>query len=136
MTHPETDARFSEGIRLFNQANFFEAHEVWEEEWKKAAGVEKLFYQGLIQAAAALLHVQRGNYAGAISVFLKSRSKLDQFPALWMGIELGGFRSELASYFAGLRTSFDARHGNYQPARDEQTASAAQPPTIRWARYV
>ena len=58
-----------------------------------------MFYQGMIQAAVALAHVQRGNKAGAISVYLKSSSKLTQFPALWMGIELGQFSSELTRYF-------------------------------------
>jgi uncharacterized protein len=131
MTQLETDGRFAEGIRLFNQGNFFEAHEVWEQAWKVAEGIEKIFYQGIIQAAAALLHIQRGSYAGAISVYLKSCPKLDQFPAVWMGIELGQFRAELARYFDTLRTSSDARRGNYQPAGAGQIAQ--QPPMIRWA---
>ncbi len=94
------DTRFAEGIELFNQGKFFEAHEVWEQVWKTAVGSEKVFYQGLIQVAAALLHAQRGNHRGAVSVYAKSRPKLDQFPAVCMKIELALFRSELAHYFA------------------------------------
>ena len=126
MTQPEIEERFEEGMRLFNQGNFFEAHEVWEERWREAAGAERIFYQGMIQAAVALAHVQRGNKAGAISVYLKSSSKLTQFPALWMGIELGQFSSELTRYFEALRTFYDARCECLPPAE--------QPPTIRWAR--
>src|SRR5215472_5323376 len=87
VTQPKIEGSFEEGIQLFNRANFFEAHEVWEQAWKRADREEKIFYQGLIQAAAALHHIQRGNYRGAISVYLKCRPKLDQFPAVWMGIE-------------------------------------------------
>ncbi len=133
MTQPEIDERFVEGIRLFNQRKFFEAHEVWEQVWKKAEGEEKTLYQGLIQAAAALLHLQRGNSMGAVSLYLKSCPKLDQVPAVWMGIELGQFRSELAQYFAELRTPSDPRGGICQRARVGQIAGAGRPPAIRWA---
>ena len=89
MSQPESDALFAAGVRLFNQGNFFKAHDVWEQVWKNTDGEEKTFYQGLIQAAAALLHIQPGNSVGAISVYLKSRPKLDPVPAVWIGVELG-----------------------------------------------
>jgi predicted metal-dependent hydrolase len=133
VTQPDIEERFGEGIRLFNQGNFFEAHEVWEQQWRKAEGAERIFYQGMIQAAVALAHAQRGNNAGAISVFLKSVSKLTQFPALWMGIKLGQFRSELTRYFETLRTSYDVRGGDCLPRGAEQIAHTEQPPTIIWA---
>ena len=127
------NACFAEGVRLFNQANFFEAHELWEDKWNKAEGEERIFYQGLIQAAVALCHVQRGNYAGAISVYLKSWPKLAGFPAVWMGIELEQFRGELRRYFDTLRTSSNACCGNCQSVGPGQIVSTAQPPIIRWA---
>ena len=46
------DACFVRGVRLFNQGNFFEAHELWEDKWKKAEGEEKIFYQGIIHEIA------------------------------------------------------------------------------------
>jgi Domain of unknown function (DUF309) len=49
MTKPAS--YFGEGINLFNNGKFFECHEAWEEVWKRSAGDEKLFYQGIIQAA-------------------------------------------------------------------------------------
>jgi predicted metal-dependent hydrolase len=132
-TRGEHEGRFAEGIRLFNQRNFFEAHEAWEQMWRIAQDAEKIFYQGLIQAAAALFHVQRGNYAGAVSLYLKSRPRLDQFPAVWMGIELGRLRAELNSYFAALRTTPAGCPGNPQPGEPAQIVSEEQLPTIRWS---
>jgi predicted metal-dependent hydrolase len=102
MASPAVDPRFGCGIAAFNEEKFFEAHEVWEQVWKHAEGEQKTIYQGLIQAAAALLHVQRGNHRGAISTYLKARSKLERAPEVWMGIGLGRFRCELANYFAAL----------------------------------
>jgi uncharacterized protein len=133
MTQLVEDKGFAKGIRLFNRGNFFEAHEVWEQEWKVAEGEEKVFYQAIIQAAVALLHIQRGNYAGGVSVYLKSWAKLALLPEVWMGIELGQFRSDLRRYFALFRHWPGVRGENCQSALPGQISSLAQLPTIRWA---
>ena len=83
-------AFFEEGIALFNDGKFFECHEAWEEVWKRSSGDEKLFYQGIIQAAVAILHAQRGNLTGAASLYSKASAKLDHLPSEHMGIALGG----------------------------------------------
>ena len=49
---------YLEGIALFNQRRYFDAHEAWEEVWKRSTGNHKLFYQGLIQCAVALEHMK------------------------------------------------------------------------------
>jgi uncharacterized protein len=131
-SQPEVEDRLTEGIRLFNCGSFFEAHEVWEQEWKKAEGIERIFLQGIIQSAAAMHHIQRGNYAGALSVYLKSCSKLANFPEVWMGIELGQFRSELRQYFATLRAASDIRGGNGRAVEVEEAGRPKKPPTIKW----
>ena len=133
MTRLATSKGLAEGIRLFNQGNFFEAHEVWEQEWKVAEGKEKVFYQAMIQAAAALLHIQRGNYAGAVSVYLKASEKLASLPDVWMGIELAQLRSELGQYFAQFRAGSGTRGEYCQSAAPNRIAGIARPPTIRSA---
>jgi predicted metal-dependent hydrolase len=90
---------FQRGIDLFNQARFFEAHEAWEQSWLRSRGEEKIFYQGLIQAAAAILHVQRGNPAGARNLWKKAGGKLAILPADYMSIDLEQLRSRLAEFF-------------------------------------
>jgi uncharacterized protein len=93
---------WAEGLALFNAGRFFECHEAWEEVWKCAGGPEKLFYQGIIQAAAAILHAERGNLRGAASTFRKARAKLDPLPAAYLGIALGEFRAALEKFFAAV----------------------------------
>jgi uncharacterized protein len=90
---------FEEGIELFNQGRFFDCHESWEEVWKQAHGAEKLFYQGLIQAAVAILHAQRGNRDGARSLYAKARAKLDSIAPEHMGLAIGRLRDDLAEFF-------------------------------------
>jgi uncharacterized protein len=89
---------YEQGIDLFNEGRFFECHEAWEEIWKRSDGDVKLFYQGLIQAAVAILHAQRGNLEGARSLYEKASAKLDKIPYENMGLAVGELRIELSRF--------------------------------------
>lgn len=91
---------FQEGIELFNAGKFFECHEAWEQIWLLADGADKLFLQGMIQAAVAILHAQRGNLEGARTLRDKSLEKLDTFSGDYRGIALDELRDELRKFFA------------------------------------
>jgi uncharacterized protein len=95
----DTDDTFERGLALFNRGQYFACHEVWEELWLRSTGAEKLFCQGLIQAAVAILHAERGNARGAASTWRKTRAKLEALPAIHHGIALGEFREALAEFF-------------------------------------
>lgn len=94
--HPE----YLKGIDLFNAGDFFEAHEYWEELWNITVGDERLFYQGLIQAAAALIHHYRDNLRGARVCIGKSLEKLESLPPVFMSLDLEKFTAELREFFA------------------------------------
>ncbi len=81
-------AIFHEGLRLFNEQEWFDAHETWEDIWVMASGPRKLFYQGLIQCAVVLEHVRRGNPRGVRSVWKTAQSKFVGLPDPYMGIEI------------------------------------------------
>lgn len=82
-------ALFHEGIRLFNEQDWFEAHEVWEDIWREASGDRKRFYQGLIQCAVTIEHVRRGNPRGVLSVWTTAQTKFTGLPSPYMGIAVG-----------------------------------------------
>jgi predicted metal-dependent hydrolase len=100
VTHSEQLKIFERGIDLFNEGRFFECHEAWEEIWLRADGTEKLFLQGMIQAAVAILHAQRGNLEGARRQYAKSCTKLDSMPVGHRGIALAYLRDDLRKFFA------------------------------------
>jgi uncharacterized protein len=87
MNEAETQA-YLEGIRLFNEGEFWHAHEQWEACWLKAREPEATFYQGIIQAAAALVHWQRGNPRGLRRNWEKGRPKLVALPPVMLGLDL------------------------------------------------
>ena len=75
------------GVALFNDREFWHAHEAWEELWLKTTGEEKVFLQGLIQLAAAYHHVQRGTYSGGVRLFDAALRKLEPFAGDYLGID-------------------------------------------------
>ena len=52
------DPRYLAGVVLFNEQDFFGAHEVWEDLWHQELGPANAFVQGLIQFATALHHFE------------------------------------------------------------------------------
>ena len=99
MTAKGIEEFFQQGIDLFNEGRYFECHEAWEQAWLRSGGGEKLFYQGMIQAAVAILHAQRGNLAGSHTLWEKSRGKLGPLPAHYKAIALDELRRRLEDFF-------------------------------------
>jgi len=52
------------GVALYNAGRFWQAHEALEVVWRQSVPPERPLWQGLIQAAAAMLHRERGNRHG------------------------------------------------------------------------
>lgn len=85
----EEQKLFAEGVALFNNGEFWRAHEAWEGVWLRRSEESRLFYQGIIQAAAGYhLAVERPRIPGAIRNFEKSLEKLALFPSPFLGIDV------------------------------------------------
>src|SRR5215467_14165579 len=98
--HP--DCLFREGVRLFNAAQFFEAHESLEDVWREAPEPERKFLQGLIQIAVALHHHSTGNVVGARSVLARARKNLAHYPDNFAGVDLADLCAALAQFQSAL----------------------------------
>jgi len=94
------DERLARGVELFNHQRFFDAHDAWEELWVDLAGPDRLFVQGLIQAAVGLYHRGNGNFRGARSQLSRSLDKLGRFPPGHHGIDTAGLAGELGGCLA------------------------------------
>lgn len=97
---------FLRGIELFNTGRYFECHEVWEGIWLRAEGEDREFLHAMIQAAASLHHLQRGNFSGARSVGKRAAGKLKKLPAVMMGLDTSEFRQLLEQTLAAATFFF------------------------------
>jgi predicted metal-dependent hydrolase len=76
-----------QGIGQFNDGYFFEAHETWEDLWYPSPWPMRQFLQGVIQVAAALVHLMRHEYPGTIRLLDAALEKLERFPEVYLGID-------------------------------------------------
>ncbi|MEB3205777.1 MAG: DUF309 domain-containing protein [Vampirovibrionales bacterium] len=72
------DPLLQDGLVAFESADYFKAHEFWEDLWRlmPEEAPFKSWLQGLIQLAVGLHHWQRGNLSGAKSVLDKAIKNL------------------------------------------------------------
>lgn len=97
-----SDPRIEEGIRLFNEGEFFACHDVLEDFWGEQICSEKPFFQGLIQAAVALFHFEEGNLGGARRMSLSSRAYMSSFSPSLGGIDVARLLADLDTCFHEL----------------------------------
>ncbi|MEI8016716.1 MAG: DUF309 domain-containing protein [Schlesneria sp.] len=98
----ELPEQYREGLRLFNEEEFFECHDVLEELWSETVGPERKFLQGLIQASIALFHFGNENFGGAKKLYLSAIKNLDFHGDEFMGIKLGEFLRDFRRCFQEL----------------------------------
>jgi predicted metal-dependent hydrolase len=123
---PELERKlYYDGIQLFNEREFFDAHEVWEDAWHMARGIKHGFYQGMIQCAVALEHYRRSNPRGVVSLYKTYPPKFKDVPAVFMGLDVEAFLKEMRE---ALRPVVEATP---IPERGEIVLDVERAPTIR-----
>lgn len=65
----------------FNSRQYFECHESLEEIWQEEQGDVRDLYKGLIQVAAAFVHITRGNCRGANRLLTTALGYLEPYRA-------------------------------------------------------
>ena len=101
-TSGEYHELYREGLRLFNEHEFFACHDVLEELWTETLGPEREFYQGLIQASVALFHFGEGNLGGARRLYESCTRYLEPYRPRYLGMDLERFLAEMRDCFAAL----------------------------------
>ena len=95
--------RARQGIILFNEGEYFEAHEELEAAWKDEKEKIRELYQGILQAGVTYLHITRGNYAGAIKVYGRSMKWLKNWPETCRGVDVAQLRNDLGAIIEEIK---------------------------------
>jgi hypothetical protein len=96
------DPRYLAGIMLFNEQDFFQAHEVWEDLWADSHGDQRRFIQGLIQAAVGLCHFGNGNLGGALKLYRSARNYMEPCGSPFLGLDSAGFWRQMERCYGPL----------------------------------
>jgi uncharacterized protein len=89
------------GVARYNAGRFWQAHEALEMVWRQSVPPERPLWQGLIQAAAAMLHRERGNRHGLQAQGRAAVAKLRVPPP-------PGFPVETVRFVQGLAACVEA----------------------------
>ena len=92
-----------EGLELFNERHYWEAHEALEAAWRVETGEIRHLYRGILQVGVAYLHIQRGNYRGAMKLYYRSHRWLDPFPNVCRGINVGKMKEDFEGVISQVR---------------------------------
>jgi predicted metal-dependent hydrolase len=90
----------AEGIRHFNEGEYFEAHEAWEGVWKNATeSQEKHFLQGMIMIAAAFHHHRRKESAGTAKLLRRGLHILAEYNEASLPIDKEDFLRSVTVFY-------------------------------------
>ncbi|MDX2176939.1 MAG: DUF309 domain-containing protein [Candidatus Sumerlaeia bacterium] len=100
-------------MEQFNAGAFFEAHEVLEDLWVVEVPPLREYYKGLIMAAVAVCHWQRGRPSPAWRLWRDARPRLAAVPKRFEGFDVHGFIAAMDALFEPIR---DGRDEAWTPA--------------------
>jgi predicted metal-dependent hydrolase len=82
------------GLHEFNTHEFFECHETLEAAWNAETGPVRELYRVILQVGLAYYQIERGNYVGALKMFLRTRQWFAALPDRCRGIDVAQLRAD------------------------------------------
>ena len=105
------------GVILFETGFYFACHEYFETLWGRIEDIASDLYQGIIQVAVAMRHLESHNVRGAILLLRSGMGRLQCYPAVYKGLDLAIWLERLETLLEQLETlsnpqayQFDPRH--------------------------
>jgi uncharacterized protein len=94
--------RARQGIEEFNRGEYFEAHESLESAWMAETSIARELYRAVLQVAVAYYQIIRGNYNGALKMFLRNRQWIEPLPDNCRGIDVEKLRQDARQVYESL----------------------------------
>ena len=80
--------KFEQGIKEFNQQQFYACHDTLEAIWVDAEEADKRFYQGILQVAVGCYHLSNDNLRGAIILLGEAVRRLCDYQPDYEGVNV------------------------------------------------
>ena len=92
------------GVVLFETGLYFACHEYFESLWGRTEDTASDFYQGIIQIAVALRHLESHNVRGAMILLRYGMGRLQRYPSVYKGLPLAAWLERLEMLLEHLET--------------------------------
>ena len=78
-------------LNLFNNHEWYEAHDAFEEIWNYVDGDERQVIQGILQVSVSQFHLSKGNFNGATILLGEGLGRIKTRTKINIGIDLEAF---------------------------------------------
>ena len=78
-------------LNLFNNHEWYEAHDAFEEIWNCVDGDERQVIQGILQVSVSQFHLSKGNLNGATILLGEGLGRIKNRTKINLGIDLESF---------------------------------------------
>ena len=85
------DDSLSSALSLFNNHEWYEAHDAFEEIWNSVDGDERQVIQGILQVSVSQFHLSKGNLNGATILLGEGLGRIKTRTNINLGVDLDAF---------------------------------------------
>lgn len=97
-------AEVLKGLHEFNAQEYYECHETLEHAWMTESGPVRELYRAILQVGIAYYQIERGNYQGALKMFLRTLQWFGPLPDRCQGIDVAQLRADATAARAHLES--------------------------------
>lgn len=105
-----------EGIRKFNAGEYYQQHDLFEEQWMATESPVRDLYRAILQVGIAYFQIERGNYRGALKMLQRSVQWLMLLPDVCQGVNIKKLREDSFRVRAELERLGEAGFGGFDKA--------------------
>ena len=91
------ESSFDRALNLFNNKDWYEAHDALEDIWNTLDGDERQIIQGILQVSVSQFHLSKGNLNGATVLLGEGLGRIKTRTNINLGVDLISFCSRLES---------------------------------------
>ena len=93
----------SVALNLFNNHEWYEAHDAFEEIWYSVDGEERQVIQGILQVSVSQFHLSKGNLNGATILLGEGLGRIKTRTNINIGLDLESFCKSLEDLLRKLQ---------------------------------
>jgi uncharacterized protein len=101
--HDEIVDEFWQGVEQFNQQQFYACHDTLEAIWMESMEPQRTFYQGVLQIAVALYHLENENWHGTVTLLGEGMRRLRIYQPDYGGMDVTALVQQSAALLGILQ---------------------------------